>query len=507
MGVFELGFAGDGFAVGHLRGTGLHVHLVFTAHTFDVHVQVKFAHTLDDGFAGFLVHFHLESGVFLGEAVQSLGHVVQVVAVLGFNHEFDHGVRHVHRSHVVVVLAVGKGRTGGAVDTEQGNDIACTGFGDIHHFVGVHTHETAHGHLLTGGHVGNHVALLKGALVHADVGELAVAVVHQLERVADERSVVFGLQDNFGFVVVQVESLVFHVGRAGEVVDNAIEELLNADVLVGRTHEHGSDVQTDGGFTDGLLDEGLVDFIYTVLAFHGLFHNFVAVVSAAVDELGAVFVGLVHQFGRDFLFDHVVAVGAFEVVGLHFHQVNHALQLVFETDRNLHHAGLVVELFLEHHGHAERVCTGAVALVDEHDARHMVALHLAVNSNRLGLDAFHAGKNEDSTVEHAERTFHFDSEVHVPRGIDDVDGVLFTALGVGPVSECSGGLNRDAAFAFKFHGVHRGADAVFTTNFVDSVDTLCEVEDTFGKGSLTGVDVGRNTNISVLFNVFHILVH
>jgi predicted metal-dependent hydrolase len=40
---------------------------------------------------------------------------------------------------------------------------------------------------------------------------------------------------------------------------------------------------------------------------------------------------------------------------------------------------------------------------------------------------------------------------------------------------------------------------------VDSVDTLCEVKDTFSKSSLTGVDVSRNTNISVLFNVFHIL--
>ena len=181
--------------------------------------------------------------------------------------------------------------------------------------------------------------------------------------------------------------------------------------------------------------------------------------------------------------------------------------MVFETDRNLHDAGLVVELFLEHDSHAERVCTGAVALVHEHDARHMVALHLAVNGNRLGLNTFHAGEHEDSTVEHAERTFHFDREVHVPRGIDDVDGVGFAGLGVGPVCKRGCRLNRDAAFAFKFHGVHRGTDAVFTTNFVDSVDTLCEVEDTFGKGGLTGVDVGRNTNISVLFNVFHILFH
>ena len=218
------------------------------------------------------------------------------------------------------------GRTGSTVDTEQRNDVAGTGFGDVHHFVGVHTHETAHRHLLGGGHVGNHVALLEGALVHADVGELAVAVVHELERVADERSVVFALEDDFGFVVVEVEGLVFNVGRAREVVDNAVKELLHANVLVGGTHEHRGDVEADGGFADGLLDEGLVDLVHTVLAFHGLFHDFIVVVGAAVDELFAVFVSLVDEFGRDFLFDHVVAVGAFEVVGLHFDEVDHALQ-------------------------------------------------------------------------------------------------------------------------------------------------------------------------------------
>ena len=153
--------------------------------------------------------------------------------------------------------------------------------------------------------------------------------------------------------------------------------------------------------------------------------------------------------------------------------------MVFETDRNLHDAGLVVELFLEHDSHAERVCTGAVALVHEHDARHTVALHLAVNGNRLGLNTFHAGEHEDSTVEHAERTFHFDREVHVPRGIDDVDGVGFAGLGVGPVCKRGCRLNRDATFLFQFHGVHGCTDSVLTADFVNCMNFVAVVEDAF----------------------------
>ena len=197
--------------------------------------------------------------------------------------------------------------------------------------------------LLAGGHVGDHVALLEGTLVNTDVGELAIAVVHELECVADERCVVFGLQHDFGFVVVEVESLVFNFGRVREVVDNAVEELLDTNVLVSGTHEHRGHFEADGSLADGGLDEVLVDFVDAILAFHSLFHDFVAVVCAAVDQLFTVFVSLVNEFGRDFLFDHVVAVSAFEVVGLHFDEVDHALQLVFETDRNLHDAGLVAQ--------------------------------------------------------------------------------------------------------------------------------------------------------------------
>ena len=322
-------------------------------------------------------------------------------------------------------------------------------------------------------------------------------------NVANERSVVFALENNFLFVVVDIESLVFDFGRIREVVDNAVEELLNADVLVSGAHEDRGEFEGNRLFADGLLEEILVDFIHAVLAFHSKFHDCVVVICAAVNELFTVFLSLILEFVRDVGDTDVVAVSAFEVVCLHFDKVDHALELVFEADGDLHNDRLVIELFLEHHSHAERVCAGTVALVDEHDARDVIALHLTVNSDGLRLDAFHAGQNEDCTVQHAEGAFHFNREVHVPRGIDDVDSVLFAGNRVSPVSEGGCRLNRDAAFAFEFHGVHRSADAVFTTNFVDCVNTLCEIEDTFGEGSLTRVNVGRDTDVSMVLDIFH----
>ncbi len=74
---------------------------------------------------------------------------------------------------------------------------------------------------------------------------------------------------------------------------------------------------------------------------------------------------------------------------------------------------------------AERVGAGAVHLVDERQARHVVALHLAVDGHRLRLHAADRAEHQDGAVEHAEAALDFDGEVDVARGVDQVDRVVF----------------------------------------------------------------------------------
>ena len=69
--------------------TGLRVDVLFLAHAFDVNVQVKFAHALDDGLAAFLIDFDVERRVFLVKRLSALERVRKVVAVLGFDDGFD----------------------------------------------------------------------------------------------------------------------------------------------------------------------------------------------------------------------------------------------------------------------------------------------------------------------------------------------------------------------------------------------------------------------------------
>ena len=99
---------------------------------------------------------------------------------------------------------------------------------------------------------------------------------------------------------------------------------------------------------------------------------------------------------------------------------------------------LWLELLAQLLADAERVRARAVELVDERDARHLVAAHLAVDGDRLRLHAGDAAQHQDRAVEHAQRALDLDGEVDVARGVDDVDVVPWPRLvqvigGLGPV--------------------------------------------------------------------------
>jgi hypothetical protein len=128
--------------------------------------------------------------------------------------------------------------------------------------------------------------------------------------------------------------------------------------------------------------------------------------------------------------------------------------------------GPVAELLLELIDHAERVGAGAVAFVDEGDARHLVAAHLLVDGDGLGLHAAHGAQNQDGAVEHPQGPLHLDGEIDVPGGVDDVDLVPL------PLAEGGGRGDGDAALALQLHAVHEGPDAVLALDVVHGVDAL-----------------------------------
>ena len=69
----------------------------------------------------------------------------------------------------------------------------------------------------------------------------------------------------------------------------------------------------------------------------------------------------------------------------------------------------------------EEVGADAVHFVDESNSRNAIAVCLAPNGFRLRLNTGDSVEYGDSAIENAERALHFDGEVDVARGVDDVD--------------------------------------------------------------------------------------
>ena len=131
--------------------------------------------------------------------------------------------------------------------------------------------------------------------------------------------------------------------------------------------------------------------------------------------------GVGQEVGGDLGVAQLLAVVAVEVDGLHLEEVDHALELVLEADGDGEEYGVEAELLGELGLDLEGVGPGAVALVDEGEAGNVVALELAVDRDRLGLDARDRAEHEDGPVEDAQGALDLDREVDVAGGVDQVD--------------------------------------------------------------------------------------
>src|SRR5204863_768660 len=121
---------------------------------------------------------------------------------------------------------------------------------------------------------------------------------------------------------------------------------------------------------------------------------------------------------------------------------------------------------------------------------------LAPDGLGLGLDAFLAVEDGDGAVEHAHGAFDLGGEVHVTRGVDQVDRVALAEAV--PGAGGGGGVDRDAALLLLGVEVHDGGAFVDLAHLVDLAGVI---EDPLGDGGLAGVDVGGDADVANLGQV------
>ena len=129
----------------------------------------------------------------------------------------------------------------------------------------------------------------------------------------------------------------------------------------------------------------------------------------------------------------------------------------------------------------------AVHLVDEGQLGHAVFVRLMPDGLGLGLHAAHRVKDADGAVQHPKRAFHLDGEVHVARGVDDIDDATLPLAGGHRRSD------GDAALLLLGHPVHDRGAVVHLAHLVGAAGVI---EDALRQGGLPGVDVGNDADIA-----------
>ena len=490
LGVLEvrLGRLGDGFAVGNLGLAHVGVHAEFAGEAVNDDFQVQFAHAGDQGLVGFIIALHAERGVFLGQLVQSGGKSVAVGLGLGLDGNFDNRIRNVQRFQNDFALFVAQGVAGGGVfQTHQSHDVASASPFHVFTLVGVHLQDAANAFALAGVGVVHGHAGFKETGVNAEEGQVTdEGVGEKLEHQTGKGFLVVAMAfHNFFGLAGNVAGHGRDVHRRRQVVHHGVQQGLHTHVAEGGTQQHRHDVAGNGGLADAgddfFFGKGLAGKVLFEQGFVFLGHGF--------QHLVMLFVVKILHVGRHVFNAEFRALGAFvKTDGMPAHQIHHAFKFVFAADGQLQRHGLGAKAVVNHLHAAEEVGADTVHLVHKADAGDIVAVSLTPHGFRLGFHAGNSVEHAHGTVEHAQRTFHFNGEVHVAGGVDDVNAAVLPEAGGG------GRGNGNAAFLFLLHPVHGGGAVV---RFADLVVNAGIEKNAFGGGSLACVNMGHNANIAL----------
>ena len=494
-----IGFLANGLAVSNLRSANISLDLELAQQTVDDDLQMELAHAGDDGLTGLFIGPGTEGRILLSELCQSNAHLLGASLGLGLDSNADNRLREVHGLQNDGVLLVAQRVTGGGIlQADSSRNIARVNGVDVLTVVGVHLQDTADTLVVILDRVVDGGACVQRTGVHTEEAELTdIRVSHDLEGQSCERLVVRG--DTIlllaGLGVGALDGC--NIGRSRHVVNNGIQQLLNAAVLVGGATDNGHDLVRDGSLTQSSLDF----FLGQLLAFQVLHHQLFVGLGNSLDQLVMVLLSLLLHILRNRLNADIIAHVIIVDVSLHVDQVDDTLESILLTNRQLDGHTVGVQTIMEHLNAAVEIGTHGIHLVDVDHAGNLVLVSLTPNGLRLRLNATLGGQNGNRAVQNAQGTLNLNSEVNVARGVDDVDTMtvlleesrIVLSLGMAPIAGGSSRGDGDTTLLLLFHPVHRGSAIM---NFTDLMVNTGVVQDTLGGGGLTCVDVGHDTDVT-----------
>ena len=158
-----------------------------------------------------------------------------------------------------------------------------------------------------------------------------------------------------------------------------------------------------------------------LLALEVALHQLVGHLGHLVHQLLAVLLGARAQVLGDLDLLRGAGAGAVVAVGLHVHEVDHALELVLGADRDLGGHHVLAERLLERLEAAEEVRALAVEHVHEDEAGEAELVGALPEPVGGHLDAHHAVDHEHGALAHAQRGQRVGEEARLAGGVDEVD--------------------------------------------------------------------------------------
>ncbi len=456
---------------------------------------MELAHAGNDGLASFLVGVGLEGGVLLGQLDQAHGHLLLASLGLGLDGHADDGLGEFHGLQDNGMLLVAEGiASGGVFQADDCGDVASVHGLDILPVVGVHLENASNALLLLFRGVEHLGAGVQRAGIDTDEGQAAhIGVRGDLKRQGGKGLVVRGGTVLF-FLGIGVDALDGgNIRGSGHIIHDGIQHFLHALVLVGRSAGNRNHFIGDGSLADGGPDF----LLGNLLAVQVQLHDLLVEHGDGIHQLFPVLAGKVCHVGGNFLHPHVLAQVVIVDVRVHLHQVNDTLEGLLSADGKLDGHGVALQAVLHHVEHIVEVRAHNVHLVDIDHPGNLVGIRLAPNGLRLGFHAALGAQDGYGTVQNAQGTLHLHGEVHVARGVNDIDtGGLELVLRTGPVARSRGRRNRNATLLLLGHPVHRGSTIM---GFADLIVHSGVEQDPLSSRGLARVDVSHNADVSGIF--------
>ncbi|BBG29094.1 O-methyltransferase [Zymobacter palmae] len=492
---FLLDRLADGFTVGNLRLTNVGFNLELATHTVNDDVEVELTHTGDDSLTRFFISLHAERRIFLSQLTKSDTHFFLVCFGFRLNRYSNNGIREFHAFQNNFGIDITQGITCSDVfQTNTRCDVASVNFFDLFARVGVHLNDTTNALALGLDRVEYAVTRIQYARVDANKGQRTHERVScDLERQRSERRVVVGFTSFDGTSgIIQLTFDRFNFSRGRQVFDDTIQNRLNTFVLECRTTGDENDFVVQRTATQSCFDF----FLGEVTLFQIFFHQLIRCFSSSFEHELALFFCFGLKFCRNInqLVRHTLVFFIPED-GFHFDQVDNAFEVVFCAPVNLDRHSVGIQTFAQLIDNHKEVGTSTVHLVDEDHTRNFVLVSLTPYRFGLRLNTGRTTQYDNSTVEYAQGTFHFDREVNVSWRIDDVDAVRFKLLvHARPETGSRSGRDSDTTFLLLLHPVHGRSALMHLTDLMRKTGIE---EDALSSRRLTRIDVRYDTDITV----------